>query len=214
LWWRGCSRLLRQQRECGGIFYRDVGQNFAVKIHAGSFQSMNQLPVRDPVQSRSGPNSLDPQPAILPLLNAAIAERVTVCAISSFLRRLVQLTLGEKKTFCALEIFLSPRTAFSPAFYACHLGFSLIKWETTGCAHAQKHAYGNEFVSGRTSEPRALTARRTINAARYRPAGTREALPGTMPFCFSAERRELALDFLLPPPLHQLRSIEAESRCP
>src|ERR1700674_632864 len=50
LWWRGCSSLLRQQRECGGIFYRDVGENFAVKIHAGSFQSMNQLPVRDPVQ--------------------------------------------------------------------------------------------------------------------------------------------------------------------
>src|ERR1700720_3607447 len=125
LWWRGCSSLLRQQRECGGVFYRDVGENFAVKIHAGSFQSMNQLPVRDPVQSRSGPNSLYPQPAILPLLNAAITERVTVCAISSFLRRLVQLALGEKKTFCALEIFLSPRTAFSPAFYACHLGFSL-----------------------------------------------------------------------------------------
>jgi hypothetical protein len=30
---------------------------------------------------------------------------------------------------------------------------------------------------------------------RYRPAGTREALPGAMPFRFSAKRRELALDF-------------------
>jgi hypothetical protein len=48
-----------------------------------------------------------------------------------------------------------------------------------------------------------LTASRTINAARYRPAGTREALPGAMPFCLSAERRELALDFLFL--LHQLR---------
>jgi hypothetical protein len=56
-----------------------------------------------------------------------------------------------------------------------------------------------------------LTVRRTINAARYRPAGTREALPGAMPFRFSAERRELALDFLLL--LHQLRSIEAEILC-
>ena len=56
-----------------------------------------------------------------------------------------------------------------------------------------------------------LTVRRTLNAARYRPAGTREALPGAMPFRFSAERRELALDFLLL--LHQPRSIEAEILC-
>jgi hypothetical protein len=36
-----------------------------------------------------------------------------------------------------------------------------------------------------------------------------KALPGAMPFCFSAERRGLAPDFLLL--LHQLRWIEAES---
>jgi hypothetical protein len=36
-----------------------------------------------------------------------------------------------------------------------------------------------------------------MDADRYRPAGTREALPGAMPFRFSAKRRELALDFLL-----------------
>jgi hypothetical protein len=47
-----------------------------------------------------------------------------------------------------------------------------------------------------------------MHAARYRPAGTREALPGAMPFRFAAERRELALDFLLQ--RHQLRWIEAE----
>jgi hypothetical protein len=42
-----------------------------------------------------------------------------------------------------------------------------------------------------------------MDADRYRPAGTREALPGAMPFRFSAERRGLAPDFLLL--LHQLR---------
>jgi len=62
-----------------------------------------------------------------------------------------------------------------------------MKWETTGCAHAQKRAYGNGFVSGRTAEPRVFTARRTRNAARYRPAGTREALPGAMPFRFFSQ---------------------------
>jgi hypothetical protein len=53
-----------------------------------------------------------------------------------------------------------------------------------------------------------FTARRINNSAHYRPAGTREALPGAMPFRFSTERRGLAPDFLLP--LHQLRWIDAE----
>jgi hypothetical protein len=44
-----------------------------------------------------------------------------------------------------------------------------------------------------------FAARRTIYAALYRPAGTREALPGAMPFHISAERRGLAPDFLLLP---------------
>jgi hypothetical protein len=200
--WRSCSSLFRQQLECSRIFHRNVGQNFAIEIYTRCFQPMDQLPVGDTVQSRSGPDALNPQPAILPFLYAAIAKCIAIGTIGSFLRGLVQLALGEEKTFCALEILLSPRTAFCAAFYACHLGFSLMKWETTGCAHAQKCAYGNGFVSGRT-EPRVFTARRTLNAARYRPAGTREALPGAMPFRFSAKRRELALDFLLL--LHQLR---------
>jgi len=84
-----------------------------------------------------------------------------------------------------------------------------MKWETTGCANAHEHAYGNGFVSGRTPEPHVLAVKRTMDAVRYRPAGTRKALPGAMPFRFSAERRGLAPDFLLL--LHQLRWIEAES---
>jgi hypothetical protein len=50
-----------------------------------------------------------------------------------------------------------------------------------------------------------FTARRTSYAAHYRPAGTREALPGAMPFRFSAERRGLAPDFFLLP--HQLDNL-------
>src|SRR3984893_5195979 len=132
---RWCSRssLFRQQLECGRIFHRNVSQDFAVKIYPRRFQPMNQLSVSNTVQSSRGPDALNPQPPILPLFYAAIAKRIAVGAISSFLRGLIQLALGEEKTFCALEILLSPRTAFGTAFYACHLGFSLIKWETTGC---------------------------------------------------------------------------------
>jgi hypothetical protein len=132
--------LLSQQFKGGRIFYGNVGQYLAIKIHARSLQPVNQLPVGDAVQSRGGSDALDPQTPILPFFYAAIAECVAVGAIRGFLRGLVQLALSEKKTFCALEILLSPCTAFSAAFYACHLGFSLMKWETTGCANAQLRA--------------------------------------------------------------------------
>jgi hypothetical protein len=136
---------------------------------------MNKLTIGDAVQTRGSADALDPQSSILPLFYAAIAKRIAVGAIGSFLCGLVQLALSEKKTFCALEILLSPRTAFSAAFYACHLGFSLMKWETRGCANAHEHAYGNGFVSGRTPEPHILAMKRTMDAVRYRPAGTRES---------------------------------------
>jgi thiamine transporter ThiT len=69
---------------------------------------------------------LDPQAAILAFFYAAITKGIAIGAIGGFLRGLVQLTLGEKKTFGALEIFLTPCTAFGTTFYARHLGFSLI----------------------------------------------------------------------------------------
>src|ERR1700719_1021326 len=79
--WRSCSSLLCQQLECGRIFHRNVGQNFAIEIYARRFQTMNQLPVSDAVQSRCGPDALNPQPAILPFFYAAVAKCITVGAI-------------------------------------------------------------------------------------------------------------------------------------
>jgi hypothetical protein len=180
--------LLREQGECGGVRDGDVRQNFAIKIHAGSLEAMNQLAVGDAVQARGGADALNPQPAILTLFYATVAKRIAIGAIGGFLRGLVQLALGEKKTFSALEILLTPRTALGTAFNASHLGFSLIEWETTSCANAQEHAYGNGFVSG-------MNCGATTAVAHYRPAGTREALPGTMSSGFSAGRRGLAPDF-------------------
>src|ERR1700761_8462105 len=101
---------------------------------------MDQLAIGQSVQPRGGADTLNPQAAVLALFYAAVAKCITVGAIGGFLCGLVELALGKKKTFCALEILFTPRPAFGAAFYACHVGFSLIEWETTGCAHARKHA--------------------------------------------------------------------------
>src|SRR2546430_6598875 len=113
-------RLSRQRRKSRGIFHRDIRQHFPVKLHARSLQPVNQLPVRRPVQPRRRADTLNPQPAILPLLHATVALRVTIRAIRRFLRRLVQLALCEEKSFGPLEVLLPPCPAFCAAFYACH----------------------------------------------------------------------------------------------
>src|SRR5580692_12680435 len=123
----GHSSLRRrhQARERRRIFHRDISEHFAVQFHARDFQSVNQVAVGDAVEPRRGADALNPQPAILPLLDAAIAKRVAIRSICGFLCGLVQLALCEEKAFGPLEVLLTPRTALCAAFYASH-GFLLF----------------------------------------------------------------------------------------
>jgi hypothetical protein len=112
--------LFDKQHKSRSIFHGDIGKHFAIELHTRSFQAMNQLAVSDAIQTCGSADALNPQPAILPLLDATIAKCVTIGAIRGFLRRLVQLALGEEKTFCPFEILLAPCTALGTAFYASH----------------------------------------------------------------------------------------------
>jgi len=90
--------------------------NLAVEFDSGRFEAVNQLAVSEAVQAGSRADALNPEAAILALLDAAIAEGVTIRAIRGFLRGLVQLAFGEEKTFCPLEIFFAPCPALGAAF--------------------------------------------------------------------------------------------------
>ena len=79
--------LFDEQHESGSVFHRDVGENFAVQFDSGGFQAVNQLTVGDAVQSRCGPDALNPQPAILPFFYAAVAKCIAVGAIRRLLVR-------------------------------------------------------------------------------------------------------------------------------
>src|SRR5882724_6921444 len=85
--------------------------------------AVNQLTVGNSVQPSGCADALNPEAAILTLLDAAIAERITIGAICRFLCGLIELALGEKKALCPLEILLAPCTALCAAFYASH-GFA------------------------------------------------------------------------------------------
>jgi hypothetical protein len=73
--------LFDEQRESSGVFHRDVSENFAVEFDSGGFEAVNQLTVSETVQTSSRADALNPEPAVLTLLYAAIAERIAIGAL-------------------------------------------------------------------------------------------------------------------------------------
>src|SRR6202030_2908938 len=115
-----------------GIAHRKVSEDFAVYVDPPGFEAVHEFAVRKPIQARSGADALNPQPPELPLTIAAIAVRVAVRAIGSFLSRLVKLALGEEKPLGAAQIFLAARAAFGATFHSSHCYFSCGEIASSG----------------------------------------------------------------------------------
>src|SRR5208283_2443074 len=118
--------LFHELCKSGGVLYGDVCQNLAVKRHARGFQSVDKLTVSDAVQPGGRADALNPQPAVLPLLHAALA-------------------LGQEEALSPPEILLTPGPAFCAAFYAWH-GFAPSSFRETRRVAAKRcealHATG------------------------------------------------------------------------
>src|SRR5580704_1767459 len=113
----GCGH---ERGECGGVFHRDVREDFAVEGDTGGFQAVDQLAVGQAVVACGGADALDPELAILALLDAAVALGVAIGAIGGFLGGLVELALCQEKAFCSPEVLFAPCTALGAAFYSSH----------------------------------------------------------------------------------------------
>src|SRR5882757_9507097 len=137
---RECFGLFGELREAGGVLYGHIGQDFAVEGNSRGLQAMDQVAIGDAVLAGSGADALNPQPAILTLLHAAVAKCVAIRAIGCFLRGLVELALGEEKALGPLEVLLTPGPAFSAAFYAWHGFAPLIFRETKQVAERRRNA--------------------------------------------------------------------------
>src|ERR1700742_2894421 len=87
--WNGSLRRRHQARERRSILHRDVSEHFAVQLNAGLLQSVNQVAICDAVEPGGSTDTLNPQPTILPFLNAAVAKRVAIRSIRRFLCGLV-----------------------------------------------------------------------------------------------------------------------------
>src|SRR5258708_124162 len=180
--WSGGFRRRHERSERRGILHGDIREYFAVERDARSLEAVNQLAVRQAVLAGGSAHALNPQAAILALLDAAGALGIAIGAIGRFLCGLVELALGEGKSFFPLEVLLAPCPALGAAFYACH-GFFLLGGKQNGLRRREeKHASHNGFVSryellGRVQG--SPFGEQLIFAA-HRPAGTREALPGAI----------------------------------
>src|SRR5215469_18192599 len=111
---------LDELRKTGGVAHGHVRQNLAVDRDSGRLQAVDQLAVGDAVQTGSGTDALNPQTAVLPLADTAVALGITLRAICRFLGGLVKLALCEEEAFGPFEILLAQSPALCAAFYACH----------------------------------------------------------------------------------------------
>src|SRR5215469_14207066 len=123
---------LDELRKTCGVAHGHVRQNLAVDRDSGRLQAVDQLAVGDAVQTGSGTDALNPQTAVLPLPDTAVALRITLRAISRFLGGLVKLALCEEEAFGPFEILLAPSPALRAAFYACHGFFSPFCYWSAG----------------------------------------------------------------------------------
>src|SRR5579883_289043 len=153
----GCEglRFFGELREASRVPHRHIGQNFAVEGNPRSLQAVNQMAVADAILAGGRANALNPQPAILTLLRAPIAEGITVRSIRRFLCGLIELALGEEKALCPLKVLLAPCPALCAAFYAWH-GFAPLVFRETqrlrggaGKRDAQRVCFRSVVVASR-----------------------------------------------------------------
>src|SRR5229473_8415423 len=156
---RGGFRCGHERSECRGVFHRDIRKHLAVEGDARSLEAVNQLAVGQAVQARGGADALNPQAAVLALLDATVALGVTIGAIGGFLCGLVELAFCEEKAFCPLEVLFAPCPALSAAFYASH-GFLLRFWISRGLR-------SEEFLSDGSKDP--PLQRKNLSLPRPRP---------------------------------------------
>src|SRR5260370_29825701 len=86
--WSGGFRRRHERSERRGILHGDIREYFAVERDARSLEAVNQLAVRQAVLAGGSAQALNPQAALLELLDAAGALGLTIRAIGPFPFRL------------------------------------------------------------------------------------------------------------------------------
>src|SRR5260370_6955936 len=87
--WSGGFRRRHERSERRGILHGDIREYFAVERDARSLEAVNQLAVRQAVLAGGGAHALNPQAAILALLDPPGGLGLSLPRPSPFLHRFV-----------------------------------------------------------------------------------------------------------------------------
>jgi hypothetical protein len=110
-----------QGGECGFIGGGQIRQNLAVQFNAGLFQTADELAVGDVRGAAGCPDADDPERPEIALLAPSSDEAVTQRLFDGFLRRAIQLALGEKKARRPLERLFTVSPSLGPSFNSWHV---------------------------------------------------------------------------------------------
>src|SRR5581483_5836883 len=122
---QGLFGLARERGETLRVAHRDVGQNLAVQLHAGSLQTMHELAVGKLVEPGGRTNADDPQAAKVAFAGSAVAVAEPQRALHRLFGGAVQLALGQHVTLGALQNLAAAGNALGSSFYSRHGIFSL-----------------------------------------------------------------------------------------
>src|SRR5262245_66451567 len=87
-------RLLRDRAECGDVVHREIGERLAVDLDAGGLDAGDEPAVGEPESACRRVDALDPQRAIVALLQAPSRVRVLARLDDGLLRDAIDLAPG------------------------------------------------------------------------------------------------------------------------
>src|SRR5262245_21315309 len=119
-------RLLRDRAERGDVVHREVSERLAIDLDPGGLQARDEPAVREPETPRGRVDALDPQRAVVALLQAPPCIGVLAGLDDGLLRDAVDLAPRVVVALRLFEDFLVAPTRDDAALYSCHFCLSMF----------------------------------------------------------------------------------------
>src|SRR5688572_4084075 len=149
-------RLLRDRAERRDVVHGDVGERLAVDLDAGRLDAGDEPAVREPEAAGSRIDALDPQRAVVALLQPPTHVRVLAGLDDRLLGDAVDLAPGVVVALRLLEDLLVPAPRDDTTFHSCH--FTSLVSVATGIRRAAAAARAGRRRSRGPSSRRAAGA--------------------------------------------------------
>src|SRR5688572_19094789 len=119
-------RLLRDRAKRRDVMHGYVGEGLAVDLDSGGLDAGDEPAVRQPEAAGRRIDALDPQRAVVALLQAPAHVRILASLDHRLLSDAIHLAPGVVVALGLLEDFLVPASCDDATFYSCHVYLSMF----------------------------------------------------------------------------------------